>query len=571
MSATALSDLQLSIGADLQDLKVTIADAKKLLGEMGSDFEKFGSAAGKHSKGAGKEVSGLGDSIRDLAREQRSQQRVGSFFARELAELAPVSATAKTAISGLAGAMMGSLGLGMAIELALTGWKTYVEREKEVEEQAKKVREAVNEEARAVAKLVDISNDIRLVQTADSRGKSIEEARIKYGREYAAINAELLEADRQLEENKKKGNKSVEENLRLVGRIAALKESKKELPDRELAVEKKINAEWDLREIKQKNELALMLPMTEEQKIQAKYAAEMAEIHARVEKHLLDEKEASFEIAKATLERKNALDAIANRQEAARLLNREQGFAELEAPAYPKDYRYHSPGRDQTLWDVRSSGLPMGGEHSDQYQADYLGAELQSYTAEQHMQANEAQKETTQNVKDTVAAYQQWGDVGGKAIGAMIMGHQSLGQTAAQVGQQIINATVQAAIASIQADAAAAAVAAGKSQAGMPLVGPVLAISAAGAMLSAMLGYMGNVGGRELGGPVGYRTPYIVGEAGPELFVPGASGNIIPNHRLGGTNITIHAFDSQSVDRMARDYSSPFRKAQRHDSLRRRS
>ena len=46
------------------------------------------------------------------------------------------------------------------------------------------------------------------------------------------------------------------------------------------------------------------------------------------------------------------------------------------------------------------------------------------------------------------------------------------------------------------------------------------------------------------GGPVGMRKPYIVGERGPELFVPNQSGNIIPNHDLGGmggsTNIVVN-------------------------------
>lgn len=36
------------------------------------------------------------------------------------------------------------------------------------------------------------------------------------------------------------------------------------------------------------------------------------------------------------------------------------------------------------------------------------------------------------------------------------------------------------------------------------------------------------------GGPVSGGSPYIVGERGPELFVPGASGAIVPNHALGG-------------------------------------
>jgi len=37
------------------------------------------------------------------------------------------------------------------------------------------------------------------------------------------------------------------------------------------------------------------------------------------------------------------------------------------------------------------------------------------------------------------------------------------------------------------------------------------------------------------GGPVTGKTPYIVGEQGPEVFVPDASGTIVPNHLVGGT------------------------------------
>lgn len=45
-------------------------------------------------------------------------------------------------------------------------------------------------------------------------------------------------------------------------------------------------------------------------------------------------------------------------------------------------------------------------------------------------------------------------------------------------------------------------------------------------------------GSRAVGGPVLSHTPYVVGEQGPELFVPNASGNIVPNDELtkGGYN-----------------------------------
>lgn len=44
---------------------------------------------------------------------------------------------------------------------------------------------------------------------------------------------------------------------------------------------------------------------------------------------------------------------------------------------------------------------------------------------------------------------------------------------------------------------------------------------------------------RALGGPVLSGMPYIVGERGPELFVPRGSGAIVPNHGLGGGTVNI--------------------------------
>jgi hypothetical protein len=43
--------------------------------------------------------------------------------------------------------------------------------------------------------------------------------------------------------------------------------------------------------------------------------------------------------------------------------------------------------------------------------------------------------------------------------------------------------------------------------------------------------------GKALGGAVSSGKPYMVGERGPELFVPGASGNIVPNHAMGGVEV----------------------------------
>ena len=47
-------------------------------------------------------------------------------------------------------------------------------------------------------------------------------------------------------------------------------------------------------------------------------------------------------------------------------------------------------------------------------------------------------------------------------------------------------------------------------------------------------------GEKALGGPVSSGRSYLVGERGPELFVPGAQGNIVPNNAMGSTSIVVN-------------------------------
>jgi hypothetical protein len=95
-------------------------------------------------------------------------------------------------------------------------------------------------------------------------------------------------------------------------------------------------------------------------------------------------------------------------------------------------------------------------------------------------------------------------------------------------------------------------------------INAIQAVASAGrAIGGAIGGALGFGGGRAMGGPVSARTAYVVGERGPELFVPGSSGSIIPNGMGGGTtiNLTVNgAIDSEStarqiVDVLTKSYS----------------
>jgi phage-related minor tail protein len=69
------------------------------------------------------------------------------------------------------------------------------------------------------------------------------------------------------------------------------------------------------------------------------------------------------------------------------------------------------------------------------------------------------------------------------------------------------------------------------------------------------LGKLFSPQGRAIGGPVSSGTPYIVGERGPELFIPGTSGSVMTNRdtmSLGGggnavVNVTVHNNGSSTV------------------------
>ena len=87
-------------------------------------------------------------------------------------------------------------------------------------------------------------------------------------------------------------------------------------------------------------------------------------------------------------------------------------------------------------------------------------------------------------------------------------------------------------------------------------VPPPFNIAVAGAVIAGGIGLVNKIKGFEKGGrpPVG--QPSIIGEAGPELFVPDTAGTIIPNNKLGGMggqpiiNFNITANDTTDFDKL---------------------
>lgn len=55
--------------------------------------------------------------------------------------------------------------------------------------------------------------------------------------------------------------------------------------------------------------------------------------------------------------------------------------------------------------------------------------------------------------------------------------------------------------------------------------------------------------GKAIGGPVSRGSPYMVGENGPELFMPTQSGNIVSNEKMSGMGGSTYYIDARGADR----------------------
>ena len=144
-------------------------------------------------------------------------------------------------------------------------------------------------------------------------------------------------------------------------------------------------------------------------------------------------------------------------------------------------------------------------------------------------------EETKTGVEDinteTDVLNDKWAEVGltikqdvTNAIGDAIKGSKSLGQSMSNVLSKIADQAMNVAI-------------------NMALWGSAGTGGTAGLLGGVFKGIFGSA----QGGTIGRGNPRIVGERGPEVFVPHSSGKVIPNNRIGGgTNINVSVNATES-------------------------
>ena len=87
-------------------------------------------------------------------------------------------------------------------------------------------------------------------------------------------------------------------------------------------------------------------------------------------------------------------------------------------------------------------------------------------------------------------------------------------------------------------------------QIGKDLVQLVIRRSITNPLVDAISGFsFGSLLGRATGGPVSRGSAYMVGENGPEMFVPTQSGNIVSNEKMSGMGGSTYYIDARGADR----------------------
>jgi lambda family phage tail tape measure protein len=319
-------------------------------------------------------------------------------------------------------------------------------------------------------------------------------ADIKYTQALATAN-EIgkieLEAEKLKEEKRAEFRAKSDEEKRAMGGLLA-----KQLAEEELLIEAKKNEK--IRLIRQKEKIDIAKAQVDEQKQFEEMNNQYAQMQATARQTALD-KTQSLELDKEDLQL---------RQQMLYASEQEQKLAEIRL----KYQRLQST----------TNGDPVREQQLKRQQ------ELEEFnvTLQESMQKNK-------QVFDSV-----WGNMSSAIDNFVKTGKLSMKDFARSVIQDLIAIQMKAAALSFLRMMFA------------PSMGPSMA--GGGPLPSSFNQYLAP---KAAGGPVSGNTPYLIGEKGPELFMPSGSGTIVPNNKMGQmggtTNVTnnyINAIDTKSFE-----------------------
>jgi hypothetical protein len=546
--ASAGKGIWIPIGASTKELNAALAEAGIQLSQFKKGAEE--SAGGLHE---------LEKGLKTTQREMRGHDRMVNFYVKQWAELVPVAGAAKGALAGIAGAASEaafSLSAGLtplaAIILAFEVVKAGVAVFEYFHEQAGKTAEKLKKVSEEISKMVDaievLKNKRQGITEGDVETRKLEAAlklQQRLNDEKAAADAnpgemvgqgdDMVYVASKQEEIYKSTLEIVKERFGTEQEMNNFIKARTGLVEELRLAEQKAHDDTDTALAEQGMALNAK---TETEKIQVAYIKEMNDVEKKYRDHVYDVNQYEEATNLALQKRAQAIDDL--RIKTIELRNAQSGGATgfedtermtlTEADKRKLEEQQHKTDNARIIEETKQDELSgqfsgfetPGGLGENQKQKDPFKENLK--------QAREFSSEMY-SMGDSISS--MFDSIGGAIGGAM-------GDAMSIIGGLIMKA-IQLAIAFAMVSAAQT-----------PVVGWLMVAAAGVAVLAAVATAFAGVPGKRAGGSVSANNPYLVGEYGPELFIPDASGNITPNSGLGGgggtTIYNVSTMDSQSFD-----------------------
>lgn len=489
---------------------------------------------GGAARGAGKEVQTLGEKMATYAREQRREAGAARFFVQEIASIVPVTGHAQVALTGVASILAGGLGFGAVV----AGITTFVQWLRVSAEEQKKAREEVEKHERALGNLAATAAIRRMRASFEAAGGDagrIDRAVTRAEQESEIQNALNVQLERQAAARR--------EIARWTAELAAIAEKYEVMPEI-TDVAHRIRAEEKLTEARRQE--ADATHRVEE----AERALKEARRAGAIEAKLADTKFAEAQTEKTR--RDGLREEVALRKQ----------LKDLKA-------------EDARVMDRINAQLAQEQQEASERAAGQLAVD-QAMDRHQKRRVEKA-REAGEEVGRTYVEPMVHTFVNGLA--QMLQGQmtfrdlmRSIWQTIVQIVvnalSQMISQYIVTSLTQVSANAAVAGSGAAASQAGIPVVGPGMAMGAMAAMVAAVLALGALIPSAAMGFDIPAGVNPLTQLHEKEMVLPAEHAETIRSLKgrgAGGITVNISGIDGPSIGRVVRGYEfqSEMRRASR--------
>jgi hypothetical protein len=482
--ASSTGDLVLVIKADSKDATAQVAAVQAAVEAAGSRIKAFSvgmapnlRAVGDSARQAAVHTKGFADSLRAFVREERQEDRLGSYFLRQLADIAPLSDGAKLGIMGLAGAFIGGFGLGMAIDATVIAGRMLAESWEEQRKKANDYAKAID----AVGSAAQNSNDQLRRFYAARAGvgeatagalKSEEMKKLEEEEQAAKQRLRELQAQRavitsgpvarkmrsqgmsqeEIEKRFRPGlaafdKENADEIARATDIVTGAEEKRREILanagrlDRTAASDAKIASDIKVNALQ--SEMQALGALTETRKLEIDQERALYEIDQRIrlaKGNTIANLNAERSATQRLYEERRRIAGANERARAAQPMSESWTAMEL-GNAKPGDYAAFQAQQPEWYRNSRKFDLQTAGEQAESYgqaEIDMAG------TAEMHVFAAAAAKQHQADVEKLASTYAMFGSAGVDALAAVAFHGATVEQAMVQMSESIVVSLAQA-------------------------------------------------------------------------------------------------------------------------------